>query len=214
MEVIEKGKLYKVRLPWIRIRHGLFLFTLRNALLRFGIDIQPYYWFLEVKNGSEEPKIPYKATDYEIMFLELAEVLIMDNIMGMSIEQIERDMNNGQLCIGLKLNNEIAALLFVDLNDFEFKKRTFRLKETEGYLLNVYTFQAYRGKNLAAFLRYHCYELFKEHEIKDLYSIIDYFNTSSIKVSKKLNAKKLNLYLHVGLFKKLHWNFCLRNYSK
>ena len=212
MEVVEKGKYYKVKLLWIRIRHGLFLFTLRNALVQFGIDIHPYYWFLERKNGSDEPKIPYDVKDYEIMFLELVDVLIMDNIMGLSVEQMERDMKNGQLCIGLKLENEIAALLFVDLKDFEFKKRTFILKKTEGYLLNVYTFQAYRGKNLATFLRYHCYELLKEHEINDLYSIIDYFNTSSIKVNKKLNAKRLNLYLHVGLFKKLHWNFCLRNY--
>ena len=214
MKVVEKSKFYKVKLLWYRIRHGLFLFTLRNALLRIGIDIEPYYWFKEVKNGCDEPKIPDSLKDYEMVYLEFEDVLIMDGNMGLNSKQMELDMNRGQLCIGLKRENEIAALLFVELEDFVFKKRTFTLKDNEGYLLNVYTFQAYRGKNLAPFLRYHCYKLLEEHGINNLYSIITYFNSSSLKVNKKLNAKKLNLYLYIGLFKKRHWNYLLKDYSK
>ncbi|WP_025740675.1 MULTISPECIES: hypothetical protein [Aquimarina] len=214
MKVVEKSKFYKVKLLWYRIRHGLFLFTLRNALLRIGIDIEPYYWFKEVKNGCDEPKIPDSFKDYEMVYLELEDVLIMDNNMGLNSNQLKLDMKRGQLCIGLKRENEIATLLFVELEDFVFKKRTFTLKDNEGYLLNVYTFQAYRGKNLAPFLRHHCYKLLEEHGINHLYSIITYFNSSSLKVNKKLNAKKLNLYLYIGLFKKRHWNYLLKDYSK
>ena len=185
MKVAEKSKFYKIKLLWHRIRHGLFLFTLRNALTRIGLDIEPYYWYKEIKNGAEKPK-----------------------------KELEQNLSMGQICIGLKRGKEIAALLFVDLQDFVFKGRSFKIKDKEGYLLNVYTFQAYRGKNLATYLRYHCFELLENYSVEELYSIVSYFNTSSIKVNEKLNAQKLKLYLYIGLLKRYHWNFLLRDYSK
>ncbi|WP_373517949.1 GNAT family N-acetyltransferase [Pricia sp.] len=213
MAVSEKSKFYKVGLLWKRIRHGLFLFTLRNSLTRIGLDIAPYYWYKEVRNGSDAPEIRDSFKDYKLCYIGLDEIGIMNNIMGLTTKELERNLSRGQLCIGLRRENEIAALLFVDLNDIVFKERLFKIRDKEGYLLNVYTFQAYRGKNLATYLRYHCFELLEKQGIDELYSIVSYFNTSSLKVNKKLNAQKLKLYLHIGLFKRYRWNFLLRNFS-
>ena len=214
MKVAEKSKFYKTKLLWHRIRHGLFLFTLRNALTRIGLDIAPYYWYREIKNGAEKPEIRDSFKDYELYYIGLDEIGIMNNIMGLTTKELEQNLSMGQICIGLKRGKEIAALLFVDLQDFVFKGRSFKIKDKEGYLLNVYTFQAYRGKNLATYLRYHCFELLENYCVEELYSIVSYFNTSSIKVNKKLNAQKLKLYLYIGLLKRYHWNFLLKDYSK
>ena len=56
MKITENKKFYKAQLIIFRIRHGLFLFTLRNILTRTGLDFDPYYWFQEIENSCEEPK--------------------------------------------------------------------------------------------------------------------------------------------------------------
>ena len=215
MPANEKSKFYKIGLLWKRIRHGLFLFTLRNALTRFGLDIAPYYWYKEIKGGSVAPQIRGgHKDDFTLCFIGKDDIGVMNNIMGLTTKELKRNLDKGQLCIGLRKDTEIAALLFVDMNDIVFKERHFEIGAKEGYLLNVYTFQAFRGKNLATYLRYHCFELLEQYDIDELYSIVSYFNTSSLKVNQKLNAEKLKLYLHVGLFKKYRWNFLLRDYVK
>ena len=214
MKITENKKFYKAQLIIFRIRHGLFLFTLRNILTRTGLDFDPYYWFQEIENSCEEPKIRGNIKDYEIVYISSDEIKIMDKIRGFNAQKLEHNMNKGQLCIGLKHNREIASLLFVELHNFEYKNRFFELEKHAAYLLNLYTFDAYKGKNLAPYLKYHCFKLLEKYEIDKLYSIISYFNTSSLKVKKKLRARKLKLYLYVGLFKKRHWNFLLKDFSK
>jgi hypothetical protein len=212
MSIAEKKKFYKVRLLYYRIRHGLFLFTLRNILSRTGLDIDLYYWFRELKKVGGEPQIKGNIKDYEMVYISPGEIKILDNIMGLNAHVLEQNMIKGQLCIGLKHREEIAALLFIELNDFYFKDRFFELEEHAAYLLNLYTFDAYKGKNLAAYLKYHCFDLLEKYDISKIYSINSYFNTSSLKVKKKMGARKLKLYLYIGLFKKRYWNFLLREY--
>ena len=102
----------------------------------------------------------------------------------------------------------------VSLNDFIYKKTTSTFADNEAYLLNMWTFDAYRGKNLAPYLRYQCYLLLNNMGKDVSYSVTAYFNKSSIRFKNKLNAKHLKLYMYVGLFKKYHWNFLLKEYFK
>ena len=127
-------------------------------------------------------------------------------------DELVKGFNNGQLCIGLEHEKNIAAYTFVELNDFTFNYRTFELKNNEAYLLNMWTFHGYRGRNLAPYLRYKSYQLLKEQGRDVKYSITNYFNKSSIKFKNKLNSKHLKFYLSIVLFKKYHWNFKLKEY--
>lgn len=199
---------------WERLRNGLFLFSLRNFLTRFGLDIAPYYWFKEEKEYGAPPKLKESFEQYEIALIPPSEISIMDGVMGLSTSFLVKNMERGQVCVGLRHNERIATLLFIDPNDFTFKHRDFHLENGSGYLLNLYTFEEYRGNNLAAYLRYHCYEALDYLNITTIYSITSYFNTSSLRVNEKINAKKLKLYLHIGLFKKWHWNFLLKDYER
>ncbi len=204
----------KFRLVWYRFRYGLVLFSLRNLLAKIGVDIEPYYWFLEEKNACDEPIIKDDINDYTIDYVGIEEVRLMDKTMGLNGKVMVEAMLNGQLCIGLRHKGTMASLLSIEPNDFIHQHRHFTLEEHAAYLLNVYTFRAYRGKNLAPYLKYHSFKLLEKYDIDKLYSINSYFNTSSLKVKKKMGARKLKLYLYVELFKKRHWNFILKEYPE
>ncbi len=215
MEVIEKPKISRIKWLWNIARHGLVLHGITNRLVRIGIDIAPYYWEHEGISEYDPPEIKGNPLEYSIKYLNLEEVtLISVSVPGFHKEEILDGFINGQLCVGLMRQNECAAYMFIELNDFIFKNRTFKLADNEAYLLNMWTFDAYRGMNLAPFLRYQCYLLLNDMGRDTTFSITAYFNKSSIRFKKKLNAKHLKLYMYVGLFKKYHWNFLLKEYLK
>lgn len=198
---------------WNVIRNGLLLLGIRNRLALFGFDIRPYYWVQEETVECNEPQIKGDSSEYTIRYLNYDEVyLIANNITNNLGKDLITGFNNGQLCIGLEYKNEIAAYTFIELNDFIFNRRIFKLESNEAYLLNMWTFHSYRGKNLAPYLRYHCYQLLKERGIDVKYSITEYFNKSSMKFKNKLNSEHLSLFLSIVLFKKYYWNFMLKQY--
>lgn len=199
---------------WNIISNGLFLFGLRNRLAKIGIDINPYYWVQEEVTACLEPEIKGDPSEYSVRFLNIDEFKsLTQNESSSSTKEMIEGLQNGQLCIGLEHNGAIAAYTFIELHDFVYYKKTFRLKNNEAYLLNMWTFHAYRGKNLAPYLRYQSYRLLEKQGRSVKYSITQYFNKSSIKFKKKLNAKHLKLYLSIALFKKIYWNFTLKSYE-
>ncbi len=79
MTIHENSKFYKIRMVFTRIRHGLLLYTLRNFLVRIGIDIQPYYRVQEGKEGCKEPRIKGDVEGYGIEQVGVDEIDVMDN---------------------------------------------------------------------------------------------------------------------------------------
>lgn len=215
MEDIEKTKISRIKWFWNFVRHGLVLHGITNRLARIGIDIDPYYWVQEGISGYSPPEIRGNSLEFSIKYLNLEEVTqTISRVSGLRKQPILNGFVNGQLCVGLFHKEECAAFMFIQLNDVIIKKKTFKLADNEAYLLNMWTFNAYRGMNLAPYLRYQCYLLLNELGRDTTFSITAYFNKSSIKFKRKLNAKNLKLYLHVGLFKNYYWNFLLKDYSE
>jgi hypothetical protein len=201
---------------WNIINNGLLLFGIRNRLAKIGLDINPYYWVQEEVEPCEEPKIKGDSTEYLLRSLDIEELKLIishSHLVVSDREEMIKGLNNGQLCIGLEHNNEIAAYMFIELNDFTFNHRTFKLKDNEAYLLNMWTLHSFRGNNLAPYLRYQSYQMLKEQGRDVKFSITQYFNKSSIKFKKKLNSKHLKLYLSIVLFKKYYWNLLIREYK-
>ena len=212
MKSFEKQRFYKIRKVWGRVRNGLFLFTLSNFLTRLGLDIAPYYWEAEGLSHCNELKIKANQGDYEIVHIKADEIGIMHGIMGLDSDQLQEDIRKGQLCMGLKYEGEIVAVVFANFNDFVFKNRSFELKNNQAYILNLYTFEAHRGKNLAPYLRFQSYKVLKEKGIDEIFSITSFFNKSSLRANKKMNIKHLKLLLYIGLFKRFHWNYILKEF--
>lgn len=199
-------------MAWSRVRHGLFLFTLRNFLTRLGLDIAPYYWEKEGLNQCKELSINGNSDDYSIVHITPDEIGIMHNIMGLDVDEMREDIKNGDLCMGVKYQEEIVAVVFAKFDDFIFKHRTFEMKNNQAYILNLYTFEQHRGKNLAPYLRYQSYKVLKEKGVDEVFSITSYFNKSSLRANKKMGITHLKLFFYLGLFKKFHWNYELKEY--
>lgn len=215
MITAERNKFYKIQLIWTRMRYGLFLLSLRNLLSRTGIDIEPYYW---VKEGSQDffpPIIKGNPSEFGIKKLNFEETQVaLKSSSGMEghLENLKVNLEKGQSCLALTHENKIAAYMFIETKDFVFRRKLFKLKKDEVYLLNMYTFESYRGQNCAPYLRYKSYQLLKDQGIRNIYSITAYFNKSSIKFKSKLNAINLKLFLSIKLFNAITKNFLLKSY--
>ena len=215
MSLEKQSKNYTLALIRNRVKNGLVLYSLRNMLTRTGIDINPYYWVREGLDDYDFPLIKDKSTQYKLEYLNLEDIEAMRSLkMRSNKNALIEGIKAGQKCIALKDSDDVAAFMFIEYNSFEFKKKKFELGEEEAYLLNMFTLNSYRGRNLAPFLRHKAYELLKKEGKKNIYSITEYFNYSSRKFKKKLNAKNVSLYLNIVLFKKKFWTFKLKDYQK
>lgn len=213
MEVGEKNIQY--RYNWLKaiIKNGLLWQGLRNQLAKIGIDIMPYYWEIGT-TLINEPKLRDDPSLYEIsVFGEKELIYAKNNIIGIEHKNLLKDLNEGETCLGIKKNGDISIYTFIKHKDFKFRHRQFKIRPNEGYVHNTYTFERYRGLNLAPYLRYHCYQFFKEKGITTYYSISEYFNKPTLRYKQKLQVKPLKLYLSIILFKKWNFNYTLKTYE-
>ena len=205
---------YSLSVIWNTIRHGLFFQGLRHALAKIGIDIMPYYWVAEEVRPSEKPVLRSESDDFEFTTLNESQVQSLLNASDhLNQEKINISIADGQECIGLIQNGTVAAYMFIKYDDLTFKNKLFRINSDEAYLLNMYVFDDFRGKNLAPFLRYLSYRYLDDKGIHKKYSISNYFNKSAIRFKEKLNSRHLKLYMNIELFKKFQWHFVLRRFK-
>jgi hypothetical protein len=213
MEGDKKGASYRIKWMSNIIKHGLFLHGVRNNLAKIGLDFMPYYWVEEATSTIKIPEIRGEDKDFKISIFGEEEInYIKSTIIGIGEKDLLTDLKNGEICVGLKNKGAIAAYMFIKQKPFIFRKRQFNLKPSESYLHSMYTFEAYRGKNMAPYLRYHSYKLLKKEGVTSYFSVSEYFNKSTIKFKKKLNSKPVKLYLSLVLFKKWTMNFTLKSY--
>jgi len=212
MEAGKKNLFYKIKWFFNIVENGLFWHGIRNTMAKIGLDFMPYYWEI----GSidiEAPKIRDDKSKYQLSIFEDQEITyIKNNVLGIGHKDLRNDLKNGDTCLGIKYEDEIAVYSFVKHNNFSFRDRNFVLKPSEAYIHNTYTFEAFRGKNLAPYLRYQCYEYFKSKDVKNYYSISEYFNKPTLKYKRKINVKPKKLYLSIVLFKRRVFNFTLKSY--
>ncbi len=198
----------KIALIRQKFRHGLVLFSIRNILASYGLDFGPYYWVQEGTSDIDPPKIKDDESKYTLRSLGVHEIGVMETISGVELDKLKKGLLEGRMqCIGLLCEEKVAALMFIEFGTIENRKRKFVLKDNEAYLSNMYTFHAFRGKNLAPYLRYKSYVLLRERGIDTFYSITACWNKSSHRFKKKLGAQPKELLLSIVWFKKWYWNF-------
>lgn len=214
MEVASNKKFYKWYWFWNIIKHGMFFQGVRNRLGQAGIDIMPYYWTLEGTENITSPEVKGGNSDFSISRfsvedLDKAQLIIT----GPYYKNLSSFVKEGQVCVGIKENNNIVAFMFIKSDSYFFRGKTFLLGKQEAYLHSMYTFEAYRGRRIAPYLLYHCYEICKELGFTRVYSISEYFNKSSRRFKQKLKAKQVALYLSFVIFKRYKKTVLLKRYS-
>ncbi|WP_337300157.1 hypothetical protein [Sediminicola sp. 1XM1-17] len=174
----------------------------------------PYYWVKEEVHKCEEPSIKGDVSEYKLRHLSLEElILICKDIDNFILDDLIKDFENCDICLGLEKNREIAAYTCIGLNSFVFNHKKIEIKENEAYLFNMWTFHNFRGRNLAPFLRYKSYEMLNGMGRDTKYSITEYFNKSSIKFKKKLNSEHQRLYIYFELFGRIKKHYLIRTYN-
>jgi hypothetical protein len=198
----------------MRVRYGMTMYSISSILQKIGMEFTPYILYQEGINFMELSELKNISSDYSVELLGPEDMKITGTFKtGFSEKELVTLLNAGGKCIGLKHNGEIAASMWINLIECNYKSTVFHLKNNEAYLWIMYTVESYRGKNLAPFLRYKSYEILKEMGRDVLYSISDYFNSPAVKFKKKLNAKPLKIILFVKLFNKFSWSFTLKSYK-
>ncbi len=198
-----------------KLRYSSFLRIVLDGMSKIGIRITPYYIVLEGLFNRSIPHFETGFDEYDLGFLgpnDMKEIsLIPDR--NIPEEKLLIRLKEGKKCFGVKYKGELVAFTWCDFIEYTCNDHRFLLKENEACLFDAYTLMSFRGKGIAPYIRYQCYkELYKMGRHR-LYSISDCFNTSSIKLKKKLNAKLLELCLYIGLFKKWHLNLRLKRFK-
>lgn len=207
----EQSRFYRIKMIRSRAKNGLLLLTLRNAVMRLGIDIDPYWICREgLDLCPDPPGIKDDSRLYEMRKIDDTIIREQYTLMGWSTSDLNQTLALDHLSYGLYREDELTAFMIARINQYVFKDKTFKLKPHEAYLGGMYTFEKFRGRSLAPFLRFKCYEILSKDGYTTFYSITQYFNRSSARFKEKLNGSNQGLFLYLGLFRKLNFTLTLR----
>lgn len=201
-----------------KFRHGLVLKYLGDRLEAKGVTIQPYYLCQEGPVGDKAvSRLPELDHDHELVHLGPEDMDELGKIEDRSVtaEQMRRRLEQGQTCLALKIDGQVAAFTWANLKQCPYPQGwEFDLAEDEAYLFDAYTSKAYRGRNLAASLRYYQYEELARAGRRRYYSVTLASNQPSLRFKKKVGARLIRLSLYVKLFNRWRGHWTLKNYAR
>lgn len=196
----------------LKIQENRTLLRIYRIVSSF-IQLIPYYIMEEFYDGQKKLNVPLGKEDTETSILtrDDMELLGNDKESAETTEELIQWIEGGCLCLAIRYKGEIAAYSWCDLNYLSIKCRIVALKPNEAYLFDARTYKAFRGKNLAPYVRYELCKLLNNRGINRFISITLWSNTASMKFKQKLGAKPIELFLYIGFFRKFHVHFRLRN---
>ena len=211
----KRTEVSNIRLIKSKISHGLIIHTLLNQFSKIGIAITVYYWVQEGLFLNEIPEPGGNPDDYSLITLDSNDIKSnIHNIRGVTLEEFLKRLEEGQICFGMKYKDEISSIMWANIKNCHHRPGGSNLENDEAYLHGMYTFDSFRGRNIAPFLRYKCYDALRNMGRDKLFSITEYFNKSAVRYKQKLNARNLDLCLIIDLFNKLRRRFHLKSYRR
>lgn len=191
----------------MKIRYNPFPRVVLDGLAKLEIRIQPYYVVLEGLIDGVLPDLEVQRNEYELGFLGKEDMKVIGSIpfREISYEEVLTRLKEGKMCFGAKQSGELAAFSWCDIEECNFMGLRFPLRKNEAYLFDAYTFDSFRGRGIAPYLRYQLYKELGKLGRHRLYSITETFNASSLKFKRKLNARVIGSGLYVDILNR--WRF-------
>jgi GNAT superfamily N-acetyltransferase len=193
-------------------RYGLVAQRLLERLKAVGLEIVVYYLVAE---GDFQPPPGWGAGFARFRALELG-VQDMPELVPtrpwISLPELLQRLQAGHICIGLREEGRLAAYAWADPHQCSHRPNQFTLAPGAAYLYEAYTMPAYRGRDLAPYMRERCYALLRSRGFDTFYSITDYFNTAASRFKQKLGARPLQLHLYVSLARRWQHNWTLKSW--
>jgi len=202
-----------------KIRHRTAIQYLLAKLSQVGLSLDPYFlereFYLPV--SALKVNINPKMQSLTMSFLDPQEIdatfKLPERATVKESYKIHDRISDGCLCFAIKHDQEVIAYTWCDLNRCNHNPLQFKLKKTEAYLFDMYTFKAYRGKNIAPYMRHQLYSHLNKMGRTDFLSVTNVFNNPSIRFKRKLGAYPSKLYLTIKLGKIFKRNILLKSYS-
>ncbi|PKN65644.1 MAG: hypothetical protein CVU54_18590 [Deltaproteobacteria bacterium HGW-Deltaproteobacteria-12] len=177
------------------------------------IQVIPYYIIEEFYIDQKKVNVLLEKENSGISILTRDDMEFLGNHEESNVtpEELIQWLEKGRICLAFRYKSEIVSYSWCDLKFLEFKGRTIALKRNEAFLFNARTFKAFRGKNLAPYVRNELGRFLKKRGTDRFLSITLWSNTASMKFKQKLDARPTALFLYVGLFRRFHLHIRLRN---
>jgi hypothetical protein len=200
---------------WNKMRHGLFLERAFAGLSKVGFTIFPYYIVLEGLSRNHVTPVVDGIDRYRFLPLGPEHMKEVGSIPGRQASESDllKRIEKGKQCLGIEVQGRIIAFTWFDLKECNMRIHKFPMKENEAYLFDAYTIVPFRGKGIAPYMRYRCYEALNKLGRDRLYSISSYFNSPALRLKDKLGGERIELRLYLSLFKKWRRDFLLIQYS-
>ena len=199
-----------------KMHYGGFIRVFFDALARIGITISPYYIVMEGLFNESISNIEENFRVYDVSLLRNEDMKYISAIPGKeeSEEQLIERLKKGNLCVGIKQNDNLAGFTWCNLTEFAVKGNMKPLKSDEAYLFDAYTLGPFRGRGIAPFVRYQCYKEVAKLGKTKLYSVSGAYNKSSLKFKTKLNAIIVEKHVYIEIFRRCRYSIFLKDYSK
>lgn len=202
-----------------RIKDGTLSEAIRDRLAVMGFEIFAFYWIREDLENSPVVELRDDVNKYEFGLFGPEEMKIIGKLADdpkngrfSGEKALCEKLDRGWKCYGAKVDGEIAAFSWFDPKTCHHWLNKMDLKDNEAYLFDMFTYEKFRGKNLAPYLRHKSFEELRKHNKDTFYSVTMFHNKPSLRFKEKLNAKKIYLKARFRLFKKLEWDSILWRY--
>ena len=180
-----------------------------DALSKLGIRIEPFDLFLEGLDRGERPARPGWLEGGSVNFLAREDMTELARMPGrdFSQDELEGRLRSGQLCLGVRHQEKIIAFTWCHLTECRIEThRLFELSADEASLFDAYTLADYRGRNLAPWMRYRCYEEMAKLGRQCCFSVTIIFNTPAVRFKEKLGARVIGKGVYVELLGRMRFH--------
>ena len=197
-------------------KHGLLAQSVLSRLHKIGINIKPYFVYVET---VDERTAKFPSANFRIETITDANVLgIIENFPDKKRiwpDTWQRRMKEGEIGLVLWDGINIAGFTWAGRSAFPTPsgRPVFVLDADEVYLHDMVIAERYRGASLASELRFACYQRMWKENIRVAYSATLYFNHPAIRFKEKIGAKRTQLRVESILFRKFKSDFRLRRYQ-
>ncbi len=206
-----KIRYYRDGAPW----YGFALGMLIDVVSKLGLRIEPYRVYLEGLGHSRAPTPPTGLDGSHVGFLDAGEMAEIARMPGrnLSEDDLRIRIQAGMLCLGVKHRGSIVAFTWCNLHQCTFEKHPlFALESDQVSLFDAYTVESFRGRDLAPWMRYRCYEEMAGLGRDRCYSVTVVFNAPAVRFKQKLGAQALELGLFVELLRRWRFHTRLKRY--
>jgi GNAT superfamily N-acetyltransferase len=184
-----------------RIRNGLIIQDLLDALGHVGLVIRPYFVNAEFGPHEDAPPLPEQCSVRRLTAADVNEMLRITlrppghADLASSVEQY--------YCLGLFHEGELAAYAWANTRGVPVPDsggaKLFELTAEEAYLFDIYVMPRHRGTRLAGTLAQSMHTQLIHLGRHHFYSLTIAFNRSARRFKLRLGAREmeLRLYLHL-----------------